>query len=132
MSTVRERAIEAGARALREYWMNAGLETNEEFAAAVVDAVEPILRADAYAEFMGATEMERRAWRDDFIAARTEADLRERIAQEIEDDADALWAEIERHTLRYGGATEPGSVDPYLEERHAGLLSAANIARGTP
>lgn len=63
-------------------------------------------------------------------AQREVAELRESIAAGIDVEADAIWAEIERHTFRYGGATEPGSVDPYLEERHAGMLHAARIARG--
>ena len=45
MTTAREQAIEAGARAIDIAWRN-GLIQSDSYAAAVLDAVEPIIRAD--------------------------------------------------------------------------------------
>lgn len=66
---VRARAIEAGARALEEYGLGLYGSEQRAIAAAVVDAVDPIIRAD-----------ERARWR---FVGEFEAEVRERIAQEI-------------------------------------------------
>lgn len=53
-----------------------------------------------------------------------------KIATAIKEAADETWAEIEKYIEYYCGTIEPGSVDPELAERHAGLIIAWKIAQG--
>lgn len=84
--------------------------TTEQTAAAVVDAVEPIIRAD---------EREKRA------TAGIEAELRERIAQEIEAARNAHW---QQHLSEHPGAD--GKSCPRDYGIHDAFYRAARIARG--
>ena len=98
MTAVREQAIEAGARAIvaLDHYVENEWQVFIPDAAAVVDAVEPIIRADedrqAGAVFIidrAAIEAEVRdeVWNEVFVLGvftRHEAEVRERIAQEIE------------------------------------------------
>jgi hypothetical protein len=111
---VRARAIEAAARAVPgvpHLTAAESLRYRDEVAAAMVDAVEPILKAAIRAD-------ERRAARNANAImgymAEHEAEVRERIAQEIE--------------ARYSALN--GDIGP--SEFDEGLNLAARIARGTP
>ena len=66
----------------------------------------------------------------DAIRPFIEAEVREQVAREIKAEADKVWAEIEKYTYRHYGALEPASVDPFLAEKHAGLIAAAALAAG--
>jgi hypothetical protein len=71
--TVHEKAIEAGARALGKVI----LPTDEAYAAAVVDAVEPIIRADLRAEALD--------WRVGVeVRQIIEVEVRERLRAQVE------------------------------------------------
>jgi beta-glucosidase-like glycosyl hydrolase len=93
----RTRAIEAGARAIVALERSGHVWTRRDEAAAVVDAVTPIIRAD-----------EASHWKFDVSVQRIEAEVRERIAQEIELEA--------RLSMSLGVKT--------------GMFDAACIARG--
>ena len=61
---------------------------------------------------------------------RDEAEVRERIAADIEAEAQKIRAEYQRGLHYYGSAVEPGSRDPWAEGSMDGLALAARIARG--
>jgi hypothetical protein len=86
MSDIREQAIEVAAKASATVWGDpAPDKVDYVVAVAVVDAIIPVIRDDAYAEFQGASEMEVRAWRDDFIAERTESEVLERLRARVKE-----------------------------------------------
>jgi hypothetical protein len=82
MSTVREQAIEAGARAVPvAYWdeeHDCIVRASEwDIAAAIVDAVEPIIRADQ--------DEKRFGWVDRVeLHHKIEAEMRERLREQVE------------------------------------------------
>jgi hypothetical protein len=61
--TTRDELIEAGADALSDTWTDGGDGTNQELAAAVLDAVERLIRADERAKWLAYDEVVTRdAW----------------------------------------------------------------------
>jgi hypothetical protein len=117
MST-RDAAILAGKRAVKSAWGLGGTEpggpTDEEFVAAVVDAADPIIRADAleFANCETAMAVREADEHDDYcpdrgdprcdcdrdarIRAAIEAEVRKRIAQECERTGNHHGAAIAR------------------------------------
>ena len=59
-----------------------------------------------------------------------EADLRERLAAEVEAERDRIRKRYEANLFTYGSAVEPGSRDPFDEAAMDALDTAARIVRG--
>jgi hypothetical protein len=143
---VRAQSIEAGARAFASWWNKEGAPadlTDYDAAAAVVDAVEPIIRADERERIFISVRAEamvgRTSWSVECLTDRDsecdgclctchiEAEVRERIAQEIEAKRSQEWqAHLNGHPR------SDGKKCPYCYGIHDALNIAARIARGTP